>query len=311
MSLVHSIGGVYYQERELDVKSTHERSKSFFCFEGLSEANYKFWSDFLHEQETADRPSDGNKLVDIKDGLVAFSKSLEVSNPFAKPRFDTWIAYANREQPVQELKNGAQPHSPDDSIEMVMCVFAQHGIPITTHIGIFRTVGYWDPAMKPRSCLAMELHKFAAFMSTLLYPEARYMVTKPVRLMRDILVSALLPIDAITVGSISDRRTFDEKTDGRRGNYEPSLSRAWYVPKYGLDPFPVDDSTQQWSVRIDGEDVSFDEPAWISKHEHLMRRRANGLTVIVDVARLASMWSIHDTTGPSFGQGLRPACRWI
>jgi hypothetical protein len=171
-------------------------------------------------------------------------------------------------------------------------------VPVTTHIGIFRTRHFWGPHSNPVCGLAIDLHAFSASMSRRHYPEAIYMFTRPVGLMARLLQAKLEPINAITVGSM-DRLSYKASYDEQPAGSVHSRSRKRCVPE---TPFELDDTDaasdrRVWSVaRGDAHPERFNEPEWIGAHKYL-KRSGTGLSAVVKLAALAGLWdSAPDAT---------------
>ena len=147
----------------------------------LSISNIDYWETFCENQmyELKQLYRDGQ----YSDGLLGFEESLKhfkSDNPY-----DIWIIYS--------IESTAQDFKSYNNIEMCFSLFIDKISPITTHMGIFRNSKFFTQSKtkyKQHKNLSLYLHSFAAKISQLLFPESPkyYMVTSPVKLMRDILV---------------------------------------------------------------------------------------------------------------------------
>ena len=180
---------IFYQKRNLRVKSTSDTQDVYFVFEKLTADNLGFWTAFADDQIELSGPSGtvrsetGETKTTISDGTKALKESLGI---YPEREYDTWIAYVDRGgRGAPRTKTDADIPSTDardgrfdavaegnefDQIEMVVSVFGSTKYPITTHMGIFRTYKYWSSVNKPCADLAIALHSFAAYMSRGMYP---------------------------------------------------------------------------------------------------------------------------------------------
>jgi hypothetical protein len=299
---------IFYQKRNLRVKSTSETQDVYFVFEKLTEDNLGFWTAFADNQIELSGPSGtvrsetGETKTTISDGTKALKESLGI---YSEREYDTWIAYVGRgDRGAPRTKTDADIPSTDardgrfdavaegnefDQIEMLVSVFGSTKYPITTHMGIFRTYKYWSSVNKPCADLAKELHAFAAFMSRDRYPHALYMVTKPASVMLDILKQKM-PDGTFVVGSPFER----DKYKGIPKKVE--LYKKVYVPLFTTDdakPGLMDDRGDRWSAALDLKDpterLEFTRPEWF-RHDSL-NRKATLPTAIFQLEALARLWA--------------------
>lgn len=187
----------------------------YFVFEKLTDKNFDFWENYNHIQDLKSKREGaiadvgvGNtrtkKTVTVIDGISSFLYSLKLKG---KLNSDIWITYATRKNPV----DGMQINEGD--IEMAFSVFLNEVAPITTHMGISRGYDYFKYSMRPHLGLAMELHAFAANVSNKIYSTKSYIVTKPAREMREIMLQSFKKNDLLNYIWTGDTQERKEKQD--------------------------------------------------------------------------------------------------
>ena len=71
------------------------------------------------------------------------------------------------------------------NIELMFLWHTSPHIPITNHIGIFRTPSSYQSGIRHKKPMAMMLHAFAARFTQIVYPDKKWMVTVPMKEMRE------------------------------------------------------------------------------------------------------------------------------
>jgi hypothetical protein len=164
----------------------------YFVMEKLGDDNIDFWIKYIENQkgkvETRIKESNNLdkdeelKFENILDGIKPFEASL--LNDFYKKN-DIWIAYATI-KPIAEKTFNIQLEQEGD-IEMVFSVGADKETPFFSHMGIFRAFEFIDKNDKKHKNLSMYLHSFAAQVINLVYKNKEYMITKPMKIMQNIM----------------------------------------------------------------------------------------------------------------------------
>ena len=137
-------------------------------------------------------------------GIQSFHESLLLNN---KIESDIYIAYVVRENPINKLNN-EEYYSLMYETEMLVPVFFNNNSPISSHAGIFRNKLYVDYKSNPSKDLSIKLHAFAAKATLMVNNNIKYMVTKPVPIMTNIILQYYIKNDLsnyIWIGSKSER----------------------------------------------------------------------------------------------------------
>ena len=142
------------------------------------------------ERESCDKHECAIKSLTngIREGHVAFEESIRLYNNNSQ----LWVVCAlsgfGSEITPDKMSENILPH-----IEMVMTVFSAPEVNFTMHMGIARTVYHEEAAFKGRLSkhknISPDLHAFAAKIM-LSHHQKKWMCTRPVRTMRDILRDA-------------------------------------------------------------------------------------------------------------------------
>ena len=296
-----------------------------FVFERLCSDTIAFWKAFVEYQLAATRRL-GHVL---RQGAVAFQKTVELHEGKCGEKYDMWVAYVTNAEPtaiagrkVPALADIGKDITDTTGIEMVVTVLVHRKAPVTSHIGIFRTMDYWSYS-KPyvpfgHKGLAPLIHAFAAGSALYLYPHVQngVMVTRPVPVMSKILRRDLGPGE-ITIGSLIERtpqRVASRKEKANKGMKEwAELYADIYTPPIGEDhvPFFVEKRTSeessftQTSTWTFGDDA-YPEPEWMGtsecEHKDVSPRASDTLEHAVLLAALARRW----TRASQFGRRRAP-----
>ena len=149
----------------------------FFIFEKLTNQNFSFWHDLSYKHY-------------IDPGAVGFIETLRIAET---NNYDSiYISYVSNKNEKTEK-----------SIEMLMTVFVNNASYITTHMGIFKNKLY-EGNKHPR--LSIPLHEFSANISRRINENVKYMVTKPVNNMVNIMKKEFKnTTNVFWYGSMSER----------------------------------------------------------------------------------------------------------
>ena len=307
----------YYAERtDLQVPERFAEKLTpgpvYFVFERLCRATVAFWKRFVQYQRGQTERL-GHVLT---EGAGAFEKTVDLYTNGCGDKYDVWVAYVTEAKPLtieareKLLPRGDENENDETKIEMVVTVFVHRHTPVTSHMGIFRTDGYWHEDRKlgkspyymipaGHKGISPLIHAFAACAALCLYKHLRdtksVMLTRPVHVMSKILRDALGPGE-IRVGSPDERtkshvgvraRKHANHPDGGYSNdmYTPPLAESGSLPFFAR-------SGSTWT--FDG--AAYDEPEWMSgKCEHTdVTPRAHdksSLEHTVLLSALARTWS--------------------
>ena len=186
--------------------------KLFLIFEKLTNNNLQFWKSYTKEQKK------NKKILQIKEnrlnidiGLDTFIESINLYS--YDPPYSIWIAYVsiydiNTEVITEKHKLISDDFSISDIrflyIIMSLTIFTQNHVPISTHIGIFKSIYIFEQSVIDKinkilqekrylfqienyPNLSMILHGFSAYITkTNIDNGIIYMVTKPVEKMLQI-----------------------------------------------------------------------------------------------------------------------------
>uniref|UniRef100_A0A6C0I2V3 Uncharacterized protein n=1 Tax=viral metagenome TaxID=1070528 RepID=A0A6C0I2V3_9ZZZZ len=203
--------------------SPREYSEVQFVFEKLGDHNYEFWKKYskanIEPASTVVHPI-SRQYININDAVPAFNEGIVLYDKMAKHKlecrrlriapsdniYDIWIAYIYH----KNILDSSRLDSND--IEISFLVAAKEGIPVTSHMGIFKNIkcfdiqGYGARRWKliSHKGVSIPLHIFAMASSRLAYPDAQFMITRPVSIMTSILLHKI-PEDHIWVGTTIDR----------------------------------------------------------------------------------------------------------
>jgi len=180
-----------------------------FVFEKLSPHNVRFWKEYGQINKTDDSKS----IIDVNNNSINLADAVNPFNAFFKlydsmanhvseeNTYDLWIAYIYHGNCLSPLRT--------DNIEMSFIIMAKEGIPVTSHMGIFKNLKCFKYGLNPATVkshkgISIPLHIFAMAASRLIYPDIQYMLTRPVSIMTSILLSKI-PKGHIWVGTNRDR----------------------------------------------------------------------------------------------------------
>jgi len=168
---------------------------------------------------------------------------------------------------------------------MVMSVFVEDGIPISAHMGIFRATGYANP----HKDLAMQLHAFC-WAARLINSSLKYMITKSVPVMRDIMFSTMQKnnlLNEFWIGDAYDREMENEFGAGDVHGHKMEEDSSFY-PKDHSAYVPVHFRPDRGFATIDGKRYGI---YWAS-HKALKGVGANIPTTIVGINALEVLWNM-------------------
>ena len=158
----------------------------------------------------------GVRGIHINDGIDSFNIALDIV-PSIKRKdkdVDVYVVYASSSsfsaEKTEELLSEfsgltiSDDYNNDDinkckkaveesKILMSFVLFVKKGCPISTHIGIFKNSVLFSPENSKRNVknLSLYLHSYSCWVTSKLYPEVEYIITRPVPAMSYILYSNL------------------------------------------------------------------------------------------------------------------------
>lgn len=133
---------------------------------------------------------DSRDCADLVSGLEQFERIVNNNHG----RYELWIAFVSTKE-IKTLSDIAH-----NNIEMYVTVSTDPEAPMTTHMGINRSLKYlynaatlWlkDKTLILHPNLSMNLHAFAAKVIKKIYNNKLYMITKPVKVMAEIFIKKL------------------------------------------------------------------------------------------------------------------------
>lgn len=170
----------------------------YFVLQKLNSINIGQWTEYARDQQRAS----GRAAAQLGDGIRSFIMALQMHSN----RFEMWVAFAtsNRIDDTFDLVSSID-------VEMCFTVSMKSGIPISTHMGIFRnyySIRGQEARLNAHKNLANHLHVFSIKATTILYSNIYYMVTRPTAIMRDIIIKYMDTVgksNLLWVGSMADR----------------------------------------------------------------------------------------------------------
>jgi hypothetical protein len=264
-----------------------KEDKVFFIFEKLTYRNLKFWVDYTRQQkEGADLKDSENpelKLSEkISEGLdpligsmmlfttLAFvgmteetpetiKKAEAIGSVFEGSNdpeilhfldevqqtfpYDIWMSYSTRKDPsANNISN--------EDIEMVMSVFAKHGCPFTSHVGISKNYLFFLPESLPHKEIGMQLHASAMVTVEQIYGHGvhSHMITRPTPLMAGLMAKKLISGESVWI------------------NCDMAYAqRTYYIhtPAHSHDRFPLDNrDPNTWKLAVSEHVRIFPRPLW-------------------------------------------------
>ncbi len=192
--------------------SENKNKPLYFYFIKLTNDNYRFWWDFKEYNQ---------KLIKQHvSGVNTFEKNLQLfrNQEFTGSGNEIWISFSS----ITKFTN--INFSFEKDIELAFCVFFNNNSPITTHMGIFRTFEFNNHQNNGKRVqitpdLAIDLHIFAVQATLKLCKDRniqpkKYMLTKPVDIMIDILKKAFITelklTNSIFIGNEVERLELSE-----------------------------------------------------------------------------------------------------
>lgn len=190
-------------------KYVEKRGELYFVFEKVNPENKELWKEYLTEQkrEAAKNAKGTNK--NMFDASVNSIRACE-NSIFAvskNKKDELWFTYVT----TKDVTDKSLFPVSKGEIEMACSVMTNKDIPFTTHIGIFRAVEFLEKKFISHKDLAMQLHSFAAKVVNLEYANKEYMITNPMKLMREIMVKNLE--SSLVIGTEADKEDVLIKRD--------------------------------------------------------------------------------------------------
>ncbi len=232
----------------------------FFIFEKLTYKNLEFWKDYTRQQKEGAALKDSEnpelKLSDkISEGLdpLMLSLSLCTTSYFSsvfyswsrgQKQYDIWMSYSTRKDPKTNSIN-------NEDIEMVMSVFAKHGCPFTSHVGISKNYLFFLPGSLPHKEMAIQQHASAMVAVGEIYGSGvqSHMITRPTPLMARLMAKKLVSGKSVWINC-------DMAYAQRKYSSSP--------PAYTHDRFPLENRDRDtWKLAVSKDDIrTFPRPLW-------------------------------------------------
>ena len=327
-----------------DIKSFNCRYKidsknTYFVLEKLCENNIQFWKNYNKYQHIATVHSsfvkvdkEGTVRYGISDGIESFKLALELYN--LQNNYDIWIAYCKstsfidtnndtllfnltiedfaRQGGYYSNFGGINEKYDNIIITVTMCIDKLS--PITTHMGISKNYLYfggYENFTSPKN-ISMYIHSFMAKVCNFIYPDSHpdsqkkiYMVTKPVKLMRNIIDKSLQTYannknininDIIIIGNNLARHRLKTNNTAHSRYLENIKNIPSFAQNLGyirplleegdLSISPLHNIGDKWSITYKGETIQFDKPQWF-KHRDLSNAIS---TTIIDIEHLGNLY---------------------
>jgi hypothetical protein len=328
----------HYDDEDIESFSCRnriDRINTGFFLEKLCENNIVFWQNYNKYQTIVTkmgvRDNDGKTYYNISDGVISFKIALDLYKP--ENDYDIWIAYSKNNTNINTNTNldkfifnfeddrefanlggynrdfkGINKNYDDIIITVTMCI--NRNSPITSHVGISKNYlyfGWYENFTSPKN-ISMYLHSFMAKVCNYIYPDNQqkiYMVTKPVKLMRNIMDKSLQTYannkkininDIIIIGNNLERHRLKTNNKAHKQyleniqnihSFETSLD---YIrpplEKGDLSISPLHNIGDTWSITYKGKTIQFDKPHWF-KHRDLSNRIS---TTIIDIEHLGNLY---------------------
>lgn len=315
-------------------KNNTSLSLVWFNLVKLTNDNILYWTLYAKYQLLQERNCEG-----IGAGASALLESLRLFHHSDSNNFDVWIAYAYystnpKLQFIPEITKAENENFYSmieqkdikiqkgfNNIYMVLSLFISNESPITSHMGIFKSCKYYSD--KSLYNLSVYLHSFTAKVSQLIYPNKIYMVTRPTRLMRSILLKSLIDYSSkhdiflfliVCSGDEEDRLNYIEEAKNVEtfniiNPYGSDDSKNSFIYLYpGIKQNNINTNnlntlllnskkrTTTWKIKIydeiEDEDKyeEFDIPYWFKHHQYLDSDSYHLSSIIIDINNLGNLY---------------------
>lgn len=205
--------------------------------------DFWYWSDFNKTQKYLVESQEYREQLgrdigsDYHDGITSFAGMLgSVQDAGKKPwgdQCELWIAYASYVSVTGKAFDEGVSHA---DVEMSFSVLNDKDLPFTVHMGISRSLSAKAAGRTQHSHISADLHSFAACVMKTQDPQKEYMITVPLKGMRDIFFKTL-PQGSIFIGdnehedrvrtaSEGDRKVLLERESIRDINKEAATEYA-------------------------------------------------------------------------------------
>ena len=190
--------------------------------------DFYYWSDFNKQQKQLIESEKYRNLLgrdvgsDYHDGITSFGRMLDSAQEAGKKPWgdqcELWIAYVSY---VPIRAKACEQNLSHADIEMSFGVFNDKELPFTVHMGISRSLSAKDAGRIQHSRISVDLHSFAAHVMKIVDPRKEYMITVPLKGMRNILQTSL-PQGSIFIG---DDKHDERVREAMGGNQKVLLER--------------------------------------------------------------------------------------
>lgn len=212
--------GIIKDEIGLQVlPSTDDPKKFIFIDFGMDkvsddDVSLNYWINYGKCQECVTRKSGVKPGINIEDGISSFNMALNIVRRIkGQDRdIDVYVVYASSssEKKTEDLLSEFTGLTISDfcnnydltkcskaveesKILMTFVLFVKRGCPISTHIGIFKNSIMFSEKNRKKNVknLSLYLHSYSCYVTSTLYPDVEYIITRPVPAMSYILYSHL------------------------------------------------------------------------------------------------------------------------
>ncbi|WP_165380298.1 hypothetical protein [Candidatus Finniella inopinata] len=223
-------------------------------------------------------------------------------------RTDTWVAYAASKNPkIEELVMGTGVSLDKKShIEMVFCVHMNENCPVTTHMGIYRPYASQEmvngDVVMRHDChknLSVELHGFAAKVSRLMKGKKHIMVTRPLKVMGDILVRNFADKpNQIWTGDEYERSKARKEINNKLTGIQTSEWSKYiskedilekFIPKIEEPGILESMSDELCKLNVEGQQILFPRPNWFD-HNCVIRGGGSSPLTMISLKAMADKW---------------------
>jgi hypothetical protein len=213
--------GIIKDEIGLQVlPSTDNPKKHIFIDFGMDkvsddDVSLNYWINYGKCQECVTRKLGVKAGINIEDGISSFNMALDIVRMIkGKDRdIDVYVVYASSSSlagktedllseftglTISDFCNNDDITKCSKAVEesqilMTFVLFVKRGCPISTHIGIFKNSQLFSEKNRKKNVknLSLYLHSYSCYVTSTLYPEVEYIITRPVPAMSYILYSNL------------------------------------------------------------------------------------------------------------------------
>lgn len=123
-----------------------------------------------------------NKILSTVRGPLEKFKTCMLFNN----KCEVWVIYVSNVEPTDPYEK-----SFINNIEMTIAILTDEFVPFQLHMGISRGMSYLASGSKQHKNISLYIHAFAAKILQIQYGNKNYVITTPLKIMRDILINNL------------------------------------------------------------------------------------------------------------------------